>query len=418
MQEKKTVSNLKILFQVSYAPTVIRTRPYNFIKALAGRGHSITVATLWENEAERQALSDLAQIPGVRVLAYPIRRSQILANLMRAFFNGDPLQVWYSWLPTLKQAILQELEQENYDAIHCEHLRGSPYGLILQKEIAKRGLRIPVIYDSVDSISLLYDRATQTTSNFAWKWITRFELPRTKSYEGFLVREFNQILVTTPMDKQALVELASQCGGLAQEHEQKVGVITNGVDLEYFTPSTEKRQTDTVIFSGKMSYHANDSAAKYILTKVMPLVWKNRPQTQLWLVGKSPSKSLQKMCANDSRIKLTGYVSDIRSYIQQASVALVPLQYATGIQNKALEAMACATPVVASSLAAKPLNAVVGSEIFVADEAPVIALALINILSDENLQTQVGMAGRRYVELHHDWNSLSEQLEKIYIRHL
>jgi glycosyltransferase involved in cell wall biosynthesis len=118
--------------------------------------------------------------------------------------------------------------------------------------------------------------------------------------------------------------------------------------------------------------------------------------------------------AQDERIKIVGAVRDIRPHLQQATVAVAPLTYGAGIQNKVLEAMACATPVVASPQAVSALSARAGQEVLIAREPAAFAEAVAGLLQSRQWQRQVGDAGRRFVECHHRWNDVTSKLERIY----
>lgn len=406
---------MNILYQVSYVPSLIRTRPYNFIRGLIRRGHSITLATLWETENDRRCIDDLSKLNSLDVIAFRINRVRIINNLVDAFFSGTPLQANYSWKSELANAIKNEILNKEYDVFHCEHLRGARYGLYIQKEFERKDINIPVVYDSVDSISLIYARAVKSTRNFLWRWITRFELPRTRRYESLLTTKFKNILVTTSIDKENLIKLSQQLGrGLNKSLGEHINVVSNGVALDYFDFFSGERQSNTIIFSGKMSYHANYSMALYLINEVMPLIWSRQSDAQLFVVGKSPSKKIRALASNDYRIMVTGFVPDLRPYLQKATVAVVPLLYGSGIQNKILEAMACGTPVVVSSLAARPLHDSAKDAMIIVDDPQATADAILNILNDKGLQERLSNSGRKYVERFHDWNNSVEKLEKIY----
>jgi len=217
------------------------------------------------------------------------------------------------------------------------------------------------------------------------------------------------VLVTSPTDKSALERLARP--------KSEIAVLPNGVDLEYFTPGTDARQPETVVFSGKMSYHANITAALYLANQVMPLVWAQRPGVRLIIAGSQPSPAIRKLTeTHRPHVEVTGYLSDLRTPLRQATVAVAPLLYGAGIQNKVLEAMACATPVVASARAVSALQAQPGQDCLVANSPQTFAEAILALLHDPALREQVGVAGRRYVERHHDWNTIAAQLESIYAR--
>jgi len=91
---------MHILFIVPYSPTRIRVRPYNLIKHLAQSENLLTLATVWEDEAELDALKEFERL-GVRVISQPLQKSRVLTNTGRTFFSSTPLQARYSWQPAL-----------------------------------------------------------------------------------------------------------------------------------------------------------------------------------------------------------------------------------------------------------------------------------------------------------------------------
>jgi glycosyltransferase involved in cell wall biosynthesis len=316
--------------------------------------------------------------------------------------------------------------------IHIEHLRGACFGLALKSQtpalragasVSNLKSQIPVVWDSVDCITYLFEQAARQSQSAFGKLVTRLELGRTRKHEGWLVRQFDRVLVTSETDKTALEkisDLTCQIGvspsGFRVPRSHIV-VLPNGVDLEYFTPDDMPRQPDTLVFSGKMSYHANITAALYLATEVMPLVWAQQPDVRLIITGSRPSASVRQLAeTHRSRIKVTGFVPDLRVPLRKASVAVAPLRYGAGIQNKVLEAMACATPVVASPLAVSALQTRDGADCIVADTPQAFAESILHLLDDDGLRERIGLAGRRYVETHHNWNDIAAQLEFIYQR--
>jgi glycosyltransferase involved in cell wall biosynthesis len=111
---------------------------------------------------------------------------------------------------------------------------------------------------------------------------------------------------------------------------------------------------------------------------------------------------------------VTGYVPDLRPYLQKATLALAPLTYGAGIQNKVLEAMACATPVIATPRAVAALSVTSGQEIIVEQDAEAYADQVVELLSQPERAAQIGAAGRHYVETHHNWTAITGQLEELY----
>ena len=406
---------MHILFIVPYSPTRIRVRPYNLIKHLAQRENLLTLATVWEDEVELDELKEFERL-GVQIIAQPLQKTRVLANTGRTFFSSTPLQARYSWQPDLADQLSELLTSDpnRWDVIHVEHLRGAQYGLHIKEQLGEHGLSIPVVWDSVDCISLLFEGASRSSRSGFGRWITRFELPRTRRFEGFLVHQFERVLATSSQDKRALEELGDQYSCVSNPGTSTVTVLPNGVDLEYFFPVPDQRESDIIIFTGKLSYHANQTAATYLANDIMPHIWERRPQTKLQLVGKDPPAAIRRLGERENRIEVTGYVPDIRDYLRRASLAIAPIVYGAGIQNKVLEAMACGIPVAASSQAVSALGAIPGRDVLVGDEPQDIAAAALKLLEDPRLNTRIGANGRAYVERHHDWNSIAAQLEDIY----
>jgi len=399
---------MKILYVVPYVPSLVRVRPYNLIRSLQLRGHQVTVMTLWCNPHERAQADLFAQYcHEVQAENLPIWRSAW--NCLLELPGSRPLQAVYSWQPDLSVAIESRLlngkELQHYDILHVEHLRGVRYGLTARS----LHTRIPVVWDSVDSISHLFRQAAQRSKKRISRWITQFELNRTERYEGWLLGQFDRILVTSPIDKQAFIELSSSKG-----EDHPISILPNGVDLEYFVPGQMSlREPASLVLSGKMSYHANVSMALEMVEKIMPLVWGKNPAVKLLIVGKDPPGEIQAL-GEHPNIEVTGTVEDLRPYLQRASIAVAPLSYGAGIQNKILEGMACSTPVITSPLGASALQARPGEELIVAEDAIAFADRILELLKDRDRRVGIGEAGRRYVEKHHQWGEVARQLEGIY----
>jgi len=432
---------MKILFVVPYVPNPIRVRPYEILRTLAARGHQITVATLWQSEEERREIAALEAL-GINVIAQPLPRLRSLWNSASALPTRTPLQARYCWQPTLATLLRQLVTEQTFDVAHVEHLRGAAYGLLLRALPTPSGKPLPVIWDSVDCISHLFAQAARQSRSLSGRLMTTLELPRTRRYEGWLLTQFDQVLVTSQADREALWALTNHHNGAAPRDRQvdtKNGrpvaaptVLSNGVDLAYFAAEQpaistaqphEAATPPTVIFSGKMSYHANVTAALYLVNEIMPQVWATHPAIQIQIVGKDPPAQIRALATGDgARAKqngrgsviVTGTVPDIRPYVQQATIAAAPLLYGAGIQNKVLEAMACGVPVVTTGQAASGMQAEPGRDLLVAHSAEQFAAAITRLVDNVAERRALGAAGRAYVEANHSWHAIVESLELLY----
>ena len=403
---------MRILFVCPNAPTLIRTRPYNLLRALATRGHDLTLATVWEREAEKPALRSMADL-GIRVLAAPLPRGRAVQNLLQSVARGQPLQARFCWEPALARQMLALAAEAPFDVAHVEHLRGAIYGLALRAAEAGRLRPTPILWDSVDCISLLFSQAATTSRSLFSRWMSRLELPRTRRYEGYLATQFDAVTATAAGDLAALQRLADEFGhGKPMPPAQ---VLPNGVDLDYFEPNFGVRQPSTIVLTGKMSYHANVTAAIHLVRDIMPRVWSELPDCHVVIAGSAPPRAVRTLAATDNgRVTVTGYVADIRPYLQQATIAVAPIAYGTGIQNKVLEALASAAPTIASSQAVSALSVRAGADLLIADGPEAFAQAIVRLLGDPASRQNLGAAGRQYAAEHHHWPTIAHQLEMSY----
>jgi glycosyltransferase involved in cell wall biosynthesis len=406
---------MKLLFIVPYTPNLIRVRPYQLLRALAARGHSITLATLWTSAAERAELQSLRDF-GIQVIAERLPLWRSLGNSLLTLPTRLPLQAHFCWQPGLAKRIAALLEQDPPDAVHVEHLRGAAYGLLVKRLGKAQGRPVPVVWDSVDCISHLFEQAAKSSRSRKGQLLTRLDLARTRRFEGKLVHQFDQVVVTSPTDQKALAALA-QCEGVMAAN---VHVIGNGVDLSYFTPGAGPRSPAALVFSGKMSYHANVTAAVHLVRDIMPLVWAQRPDVEVWLVGKDPAAEVRALGRNGDaaggpgRVVVTGTVPDIRPYLQSSTLAVAPVPYGAGIQNKVLEAMACAAPVITSPQACSALQVEPGRDLLVAEGADAFAAAIVQLLADPVQQQRMGETARQYVTRYHSWDAMAACFEQLY----
>ncbi len=399
---------MRVLFATPYPPSRVRVRGYGFLAQLQ-RDHEVIVIT------QCTSLSEVADVEKLRDQGYEVvmvqeskREAMLMSGL--ALASSLPIQVAYARSTRFIQAVQQLCEQRTFDVIHVEHLRG----IASMEALAQTH---SLVWDAVDCISLLCKHTMAAGPSLPVRATARLEYKRTRYYEARLLRELERVVVTSERDRQAMIELCRTLGGDVTSTDDELGtdisVIPNGVDLEYFHLMAEERCRFNLVFSGKMSYHANVSTALYLYQHIMPLIWRQQPEATLTIVGSKPPKPVQLLAA-DPRVEVTGYVDDIRPYVARAEVMLSPMVYSVGIQNKVLEAMALGTPTVVAPQAAASLQAYPGHDLLVADSPQAFAEATLRLLNDAELSMSLREHGRAYVEQHHDWRTATNKLINIY----
>ena len=397
---------MNILYVTPYVPSQIRTRPYNLIRVLRELGHQITVLTAASTSAlEQEQAKELGKL-GVRVEVFPVALARSLFNCLRALPTREPLQAAFAYHPAMESRLRQLLCRDHFDVVHVEHLRAA--------RLVSAAGGLPVVYDSVDCISLLFEQASRISPQWRTRLMAALDLRRTRSYEAWLLTRCDQVIVTSRRDKEALEDLARRQlpTGARVAH---ITVVTNGVDLEFFRPGDGESTAaaPTIVFTGKMSYHANVAAALFFAKRVLPRILERAPRAVFQIVGKDPPEAVQRLGTN-GHIEVTGYVDDLRPYLAHATVAVCPALYAVGVQFKVLEAMAMGAPVVSTPACSGALAVEDGQQLLTAVGEEGVAAAVLRLIGDPALRHQLGAAGRRYVEAHHDWQIGGRQLLDVY----
>lgn len=399
---------MRILFVTPYPPSRIRVRSYGFLTQLR-REHEVTIAT---QVASEQELTDVEALrtQGFAVVTTEESKRQAALRSGMALLGSLPLQVAYARSQHFTQVVQELWAQRTFDVIHVEHLRG----IASMEPLAQAH---PLVWDAVDCISLLSKQTMVGGPSLPVRTVALLEHKRTQRYEGRIVHMLPHILVTSERDRQAMIELrrtqTASVAGNDEEAEATIRVLPNGVDLTYFSPLNQKRRRFNVVFSGKMSYHANVATALYLYRQIMPLLWQQQPETTLTIVGSKPPPSIQQL-ARDPRVEVTGYVDDLRPYVGRAQVMLSPMVYSVGIQNKVLEAMALGTPVVVAAQAAAALGTRPGRDLMVASSANEFAELTLRLMNDAELHATLSQCGRAYVEQQHDWRLITDRLVDVY----
>lgn len=412
---------MRILFVTPYVPSLVRVRPYNFIKRLS-RYHEITLLALaYGDEAEASALEQLRDLCE-RVIILPLSKRQAVQNCCRRLLSPMPLQAAYTQLPEAKKLLSSLVEDSPFDLVHVEHIRAA--------HLVEGISRIPKIFDSVDCITRLLKFRLSRSVSPVKRALDYEELMKMRSYEPRTASAFDSIVMTSRQDKKALEHLLRRFSRNSSNGNGKNGsghtdgdngeysrisVVPNGVDCDYFRPAAAEDSVE-VVFSGRMAYYPNTQAALSFYHEVFPRIRRVRPTARFKIIGSDPPESIRKL-AGDPNVEVTGYVPDIRPQLASARVIVCPITIGVGIQNKVLEAMAMAKPVVASSVASRGIPGLLeGRHLLREDEPAGMSRAILNLLENPGEAYDLGRRARDFVETKYSWEAASRQLEQVYLQ--
>jgi sugar transferase (PEP-CTERM/EpsH1 system associated) len=234
------------------------------------------------------------------------------------------------------------------------------------------------------------------------RWLYRVEGSRLRRFERTIACWAHALTLVS----EAEAELYRQCCG-----KGPVYAIGNGVDLDFFAMAPPASEP-TCVFVGALDYRPNVEGACWFCREVWPAIRQVRPDARLTLVGRKPVATVRRL-VDIAGVTVVGQVPDVRPYLVDAAVVVVPLGIARGIQNKVLEALAMGRATVASAQALEGLKLVPGRDAISATSAREWQEAVVSLLADGRRRRLLGEAGRRYVEQHHRWESCLRPMQQV-----
>jgi sugar transferase (PEP-CTERM/EpsH1 system associated) len=369
-----------------------RLRAFHFVEHLS-REHELILVSFVATESQRQYIEPLrAYCRDVRVLTMTPRRSAL--SVAWNLWRRDPLQVLYYRSPAMTRLVDEVLSSMRFDAAYVHLFRMAPY-------LADH-LGVYRIVDLTDVISREVSRSMPYRGPAA-RFLYGFERPRIERYERWVAETFEETWLISQADRSVL---ARACPGT------NIQVVRNGVDLEALHPTGQPVEPDSLIFVGHLRVFHNIDAATYLVHEVMPLLRRHVPGCTLKIVGANPAARVLRL-ADEPSVTVTGFVPDLNDHLNRAAVFVAPLRFAAGVQNKVLEAMAAARPVVTTSLINEGLGAQPDRELLIADDAGSTAERIAALLRDEGLRDRIGRAGREFVRRTYSWDRVLERVRVI-----
>ena len=258
----------------------------------------------------------------------------------------------------------------------------------------------------VDFCDVDSDKWRQYAEQKSWPMsaLYRHEATQLLAYERQIARDTDAALFVSAPE-------ADLFRGLAPESDAKIGFFNNGVDTEYFSParpyanpfaSNGSAPTRAIVFTGAMDYWPNVDAVQWFAADIFPQLRARFADARFYIVGARPNAAVQAL-AQLPGVVVTGTVPDVRPYLAFAAVSVAPLRIARGIQNKVLEAMAMACPVVVSPQALEGIDALPDADLLLADGAAAFAESVAGLLQTPN--PNLGPVARAKVEQLYSWPS-------------
>ena len=386
---------LLLVHRIPYPPNKgDKIRSYNLLKHLATK-YRVHLATFVDDA------DDWQHVPAVEAMcasSHFVRLDPVKGKLrsVKALAMGKSLSLEYYRDADMKRWVARTMRQQAIARV-----------MMFSSVMAQYADAFPAARRVIDFCDVDSDKWRQYAEKKKWpmSWVYRHEARSLLDYERKVANEFDASLFVSAPEAELFRTLAP-------ESRAKIGFFSNGVDTEYFSPARDYANPfadaeQALVFTGAMDYWPNIDAVKWFAEHVLPRVRAAVPGARFYIVGSRPAPEVLAM-ASDA-IVVTGTVPDVRPYLAHCVAAVAPLRIARGIQNKVLEAMAMARPVVASPQAFEGIEAVNGRELLVVDAPADYADSLIGLLRSPH--PSMGQAARTSVERHYSWPAHLSQIE-------
>lgn len=372
-----------------------KIRPFNMIRHLS-RSHEVTVASLVRSEQEAKEGEGLAQYCAHYEMGR-VRDSVQMLRMLARLPTPTPSSMGFFYSAQLARQVRALLRQQRFDLIfvHCSSVA----------QYVEDVRDTPKILDFGDMDSQKWFEYAHYKP-FPLSLGYRLEARKLERAERRLASRFELCTAITRAEWETLEGFGT---GVRSDW------FPNGVDSEYFAPSTEPYERDTVAFVGRMDYYPNQECMFDFCAKVLPRLQASRPGLKLLIIGADPSPAVQRL-GRLRGVTITGSVPDVRPFLRRAALMVAPLNIARGTQNKILEAMAMGIPVVSSRVAAGGVDASSPEHFLVASAPEEYAAAILRILDDRAERSRLSLAGRERMLSHHDWEKSMQRLDAIIAR--
>jgi glycosyltransferase involved in cell wall biosynthesis len=285
------------------------------------------------------------------------------------------------------------LQSHNISAVVCEfyHL-----GLKYYSQVKRYSPSTQFIVDSVDvhflrermMADILADSSLKKTSE------------KTKAAEVEAYNLADNVWVVSSLDRDVLVE--------EKVPAEKINIVPNIHTIRQDVPPLERRGQKTLLFIGGFVHQPNVDAVEFFYREILPLVVKEEPDIRLRIVGDSPPKHIMAMAGNN--VEILGYVPDTQSYLDAATVSIVPLRYGAGLKGKVGEAMSAGLPLVTTSIGAQGMSLVSGRDCFIADKPVDFTHAIVRLLREPDLWQLFSENSRTFMRDNFGYESIKEHL--------
>ena len=375
-----------------------KIRSYNMLKALK-RNCQITYLTLDDGTADNTA-RELASEYCHELVCIPHRRRE-------KFTTGFYVELVLNLASVLPYAIKKyesaEMRREirkrvgTFDVLICDFLAPAVN--------VPRDLNCATVLFQHNVEAMIWKRHYEVQTNAARKAYLFRQWRKMFDFEAATCPRYDCVVAVSREDREQMER---------EYHVKNVYDVPTGVDTDFFRPGgAVERQSHNLVFTGSMDWLPNEDAIRYFTEQIMPRIKQSVPDVTLTVVGRDPYPGLLELSKRDPSVIVTGRVEDVRPYMDQAAVYIVPLRIGGGTRLKIYEAMAMEKAIVSTSIGAEGLPVTNETEILLADTPESFADSVVKLLQDQNLANAIGQRAAARVRQEFGWESVADSFATI-----
>ena len=409
---------MKILFLTQIVPfppdAGPKVKTWHVLRSLVGQGHLVTLVSFVRPE-EVMHVSTLEEIcEAVHVV--PIRRSRIAdaGYMVRSYLTGRPFLVERDDLRPMQELINRVTRDGGFDFIHADQLTMVQFAL--RAAALPLGKKPKIIFDAHNAVWAIVERM-QKNARWFLKPVLRVEARRVKRYEGELLKEVDDVLAVTDIDRSGLEQALAFSGTSENDRVARITVVPIAVDTQQLQPIKRRAGSKNIVTLGTLHYPPNADGIRWFFNEVFPLIRQRVPEAGLTIIGKNPPQDFLDLAAhNPETIKVTGYVPDLVPYFEDSALIVVPVRAGGGMRVRILEAFAYAMPVATTTVGLEGIHAAPGKDVLVADTSIDFADRVSELLENISMQESLAANGRQLAEKKYDWQVALSAMSPIYER--
>ncbi|HMS11329.1 MAG TPA: glycosyltransferase, partial [Pyrinomonadaceae bacterium] len=345
------------------------------------KDHEITYLTLDDGNAAPDA-RERAPEYSTRLVTVPHKVSakfspRFYSEVVSNLFSELPYFIAKYRSPAMRKKIKDVLAENAHDVLVCDFLHPA----INLPDI----IGIPTLLFQHNVEAMIWRRHYEVATSPPKRAYLMSQWKRARHFERQACRRFDTVIAVS---KEDAAVFSSEYG------HDRVFDIGTGVDTDYFSPVNRDRTVEpNIVFTGSMDWLPNSDAVKWFVEDIFPLVKREIPEATFTVVGRDPFPEILELAKKDSSIRVTGRVDDVRPYMREAAVFVVPIRIGGGTRLKIFEAMAMGLPVVSTTVGAEGLPVSDGKDILLCDDPPGICDAIVTAISESMAVAKIAHSG-------------------------